>query len=193
VVIVGSNNKSVLANRIGTNGMDIHWGNAYYGITIGGSGNTVKGNEIAYNGANGGPDNGQAGVLVDGVAAIDNLISGNSIHDNDGPGIRLDNGGNHNLVAPVITSANCNQVQGTACANCSIEIYSDNDNEGRVYQGYFTTPPSGIFTWNGALFGPNATALAIGPGSSRDTSPFSAPFHVGVCKPLRIYLPLVVK
>jgi parallel beta-helix repeat protein len=193
VAIVSSNNNAVLVNHIGTNGMGVQWGNAYYGITVSGSANAIKGNEIAFNGTHGGIDNAQAGVLVDGVGAIDNMISSNSIHDNDGPGIQLANNANHNLATPIITSASCNLVQGTACANCSIEIYSDYDNEGRVYEGYFNTPPSGVFTWNGALFGPNTTALAIGPGSSKDTSTFSAPFHVGVCKPLRIFLPLVVK
>jgi len=193
VAIVGSNDNAVLANRIGTNGMDIHWGNAFYGVTVSGSRNSIKGNEIAYNGTNGGFDRAQAGVLVDGAASIDNMISGNSIYDNDGPGIRLANSANHNLAAPVITSAGCKMVQGTACANCLIEIYSDDDNEGRRYEGYFTTPPSGVITWNGALFGPNVTALAIGPGSSNDTSPFSAPIHVGVCRPILVYLPLVKK
>jgi hypothetical protein len=74
-----------------------------------------------------------------------------------------------------------------------IEVYSDADDEGRRYEGYFTTPPSGAFTWNGTPFGPNTTALAIGPGSSRDTSPFSAPFHVGACQTLPVYLPMVKK
>jgi hypothetical protein len=193
IAIVNSPNNAVLVNRIGTNGLNVHWGNAFYGVTVSGLGNSIKENEIAYNGTNGGLDNAQAGVLVDGAASIDNMITGNSIHDNDGPGIQLTNNANHNLAAPVITSASCSQVQGTACANCIIEIYSDYDNEGRVYEGSFTTPPSGVFTWNGAPFGPNTTAIAIGPGISRDTSPFSAPFHVGVCKPLRFFLPMLMK
>lgn len=193
VAIVGSNDNAVLANRIGTNGLDKHWGNAYYGITVSGSGNSIKGNEIAYNGTNGGLDKAQAGVLVDGAGSINNLISSDSIHDNDGPGIQLANNANHNLVAPHITSASCEQVQGTACANCLIEIYSDSDNEGQRKEGHFTTTPSGNFTWIGAPFGPNITALAIGPGSSNDTSPFSAPFHVGRCISLKIFLPMLIK
>lgn len=193
LAIVDSNDNAVLANHIGTNGMDIHWGNNYYGITVSGTGNSIKGNEIAYNGRNGGLDKAQAGVLVDGATSINNMITGNSIHDNDGPGIRLANNANHNLTAPVITSATCKQVVGTACGNCLIEIYSDYGNEGQRYEGYFTTPASGAFTWNGVLFGPNATALAIGPGSARDTSPFSAPWFVGICRPMRNYLPLGMK
>jgi parallel beta-helix repeat protein len=194
LAIVNSSNNAVLANRIGTNGAGINWGNAYYGIDIvNSSGNSVKGNQIAYNGTHGGMDNAQAGVHIDGIVSINNMVSGNSIHDNDGPGIKLTNEANHNLAAPVITDASCEQVQGTACANCLIEIYSDNDDEGRRYEGHFTTTPSGSFNWNGALFGPNTTALAIGPGSSNDTSPFSAPFNVGPCINYKIYLPISKK
>jgi parallel beta-helix repeat protein len=193
VAIVGSNNNVVWANHIGTNGSSTHWGNAFYGVSVSGSGNTLMENEIAYNGTDGGEDNAQAGVLVDGAGSTDNRITDNSIHDNDGPGIKLANNANHNLAAPVLTSANCSQVQGTACANCWIEFYSDSEDEGRVYEGHFTTPASGVFTWNGAPTGPNITALAIGPGSAGDTSPFSSPFHVGICHALWFYLPTVTK
>ena len=192
VAIVGSNNNVVVENYIGLNGKGIIWGNAFYGLTVSGSGNFIQENEIANNGTNGGTDGLQAGVWVDGAAAVNNLISQNKIHDNDGPGIKLTNNGNHNLAAPVITSAACNKVQGTACPNCSIEFYSDNDGEGRFYEGHFTTPAGGAFNWTGLPHGPNVTALAIGPGSSADTSPFSTPFFVGPCiLPVHVYLPLV--
>lgn len=193
IAIVSSPNNAVLVNRIGTNGLDIHWGNAFYGVTVSGAGNSIKENEIAYNGTNGGLDNAQAGVWVDGAGSTDNMITGNSIHDNDGPGIQLTNGANHDLAAPVITSASCSQVQGTACANCLVEIYSDYADEGQRYEGSLITPAGGAFTWNGAPYGPNVTALVIGPGSARDTSPFSAAIHVGICKPFQFFLPLLRK
>ena len=191
VAIVGSNDNAVLGNKIGTNGSGVNWGNAFYGVNIvDSSGTSVKSNQIAYNGTYNGNDDGEAGVLVDGSTAINNMISGNSIHDNDGPGIALQNGGNHSLAAPVITSATCNSVQGTACANCLVEIFSDNDGEGRVYEGYFTTDASGHFAWSGTLSGPNATATATGPGSAKDTSPFASPFE-NACN--KVFLPLVVR
>ena len=194
VAIVNSNNNAVLDNHIGTHGSATDWGNAYYGINIVNSAETsVKENEIAYNGSYGGMNEAQAGVLIDGGVSINNMISGNSIHDNDGPGIKLINNANHNLAAPVITSASCNQVTGTACANCWIEIYSDYADEGRRYEGHFTTPPSGVIAWTGLLAGPNVTALAIGPGTSKDTSPFSAPFNVGTCLINNIFLPVTMK
>jgi CSLREA domain-containing protein len=182
VAVVNSDDNAVLANYIGTNGAAVNWGNAYYGVdVVGSSGTSIEMNEIAYNGTHNGIDGAEAGVHVQGAAATDNLISGNSIHDSDGPGIELESGGNNSLAAPVITSAGCGSVQGTACANCLIEFYSDNANEGQVYEGHFTTPPSGAITWSGVVNGPWVTALAIGPGSSNDTSPFSIPFPVGAC------------
>lgn len=182
IAIVNSDDNAVLANYIGTNGAGVNWGNAFYGIdVVNSSGTSIKSNEIAYNGTDGGTNGAEAGVLIDGSTATGNMISGNSIHDNDGPGIKLDNGGNHNLAAPVITSADCGSVVGTACANCWIEFFSDNDDEGQVYEGYFTTDPGGNFSWSGTLNGPNVTATAMGPGSAKDTSPFSASFNVGAC------------
>jgi len=191
VAIVGSDDNAVLGNSIGTNGRGANWGNAFYGVhVVNSSGTSIRWNEIAYNGTHNGTDGAEAGVFIDGSTAVNNLISENSIHDNDGPGIKLANGGNHNLAPPTITSASCSSVQGTACPNCYIEIYSDNGDEGRIYEGHFTTDPSGNFSWKGTLHGPNATALAIGPGSAQDTSPFSAPF-TNACN--RIYLPLTMR
>jgi len=182
VAIVNSDDNAVLANYIGTNGAAVNWGNAYYGVdVVGSSGTSIKLNEIAYNGTHNGEDGAEAGVHVQGAGATGNMISGNSIHDNDGPGIELEAGANNNLAAPVVTSAGCGSVQGAACANCWIEFYSDNDDEGRVYEGHFTTPPSGAINWSGTVNGPWVTALAIGPGGSKDTSPFSTPFYVGPC------------
>jgi parallel beta-helix repeat protein len=182
VAIVNSDDNNVMSNYIGTNGAGVDWGNAFYGVdVVNSSGNSIRENEIAYNGTAHGVDGAEAGVRVSGAAATDNMISRNSIHDNDGPGIELVSGANNSLAAPVITSAACGSVQGTACANCWIEFYSDSDDEGRVYEGHFTTPPSGAITWSGTVNGPWLTALAIGPESAKDTSPFSMPYYAGSC------------
>jgi CSLREA domain-containing protein len=176
VVIVNSDNNAVLANRIGTDGASISWGNQFFGIDIvEGSANAVTFNHIANNGVN----SGQAGVHVDGLAATSNIISQNSIHDNGGAGIELANGGNNNLAAPVITQASCHGpvVGTTTCWNCQVEIFSDDVDEGRVYEGYFTTDPSGGFSWNGNPSGPYVTATAT--DQNNNTSPFSAAFDVG--------------
>jgi len=54
---------------------------------VGGTGNVITLNEIAYNDTHNGADSAEAGVYVGGAAALGNTISANSIHDNDGPGI----------------------------------------------------------------------------------------------------------
>jgi hypothetical protein len=92
-------------------------------------------------------------------------------------------GSNGGLTAPTITNASCSLVQGTTspvCANCLIEFFSDSADEGRVYEGYFTTPPDGTFTWNGVLNGPKVTVTAR-RNATGDTSPFSAAVDVGTC------------
>ncbi len=193
IAIVASNDNVVQYNYIGTNGHGLNWGNAFYGITTSGLRNSIKENEIAYNGTHGGIDGGEAGVWVDGATTVDNMVTGNSIHDNDGPGITLTNSANHNLAAPTITNASCKEVQGTACANCLVEIYSGHDEEGKFYEGFYNTPSSGAISWTGSLHGPNVTALVIGPGAAKDTSMFSTPFPVGACLTSRVYVPMVVR
>jgi parallel beta-helix repeat protein len=181
IAIVNSDDNLVLCNHIGTDGADVNWGNSYYGVVVGGSGNGIGANEIAYNGTHNGTDNGQAGVLVDGASAIANTITTNSIHDNDGPGIELVNGGNHGLGAPTINQASCQgPVIGTSCAGCTVEIFSDNADEGRVYEGSTTADATtGAFSWSGMVNGPNVTATSTHPVGH--TSSFATPFNVGTC------------
>jgi titin len=93
----------VQGNFIGTDGSGTAaLGNAGDGVHISGSNNQViggeaagAGNTIAFNGGD--------GVLVDGGTG--NAIQGNAIFANDGRGIELLNGGNHDQQAPVLTSA----------------------------------------------------------------------------------------
>jgi parallel beta-helix repeat protein len=177
VAIVNSHDNVVFYNYVGTQKDDLTWGNEYYGVHIVNStGNFIGGNEIAYNGSNGG----QAGLQVDGGLA-GNPLHTNSIHDNGGPGIELVNGGNLHLGAPSITQASCQgPVTGNTCPGCQVEIFSDFADEGRIYEGSTTSDANtGFFSWSGTVNGPNVTATAT---TSTDlTSPFSAPFTVGEC------------
>jgi len=182
IAIVDSDDNRVQFNRIGTDGADIiHWGNSYYGIAVvGGTGNYLTLNEIAHNGTHGGTDDAEAGVQVRGAAALGNTISANSIHDNDGPGIKLVEEGNLGAVPPTITAANCRGgVTGFACAGCTVEIYSDGGDEGRIYEDTTVAEPEGYFSWGGMVNGPYVTATATDGNDS--TSAFSVPFHVGTC------------
>jgi hypothetical protein len=133
--------------------------------TIGGTG-AGEGNLIAYN-----EDD---GVWVYGADATGNTIRGNSIHSNGDMGIVNSNGGNAQLAPPVITGFG--SVMGTACVNCTVDIYSDDEDEGRVYEGSTTANGAGDWSFAGSLDGPNITATAT--DSDGNTSEFSAPVTV---------------
>ena len=136
-------------------------------------GGTAEGqaNLIAFNGGD--------GVEVSGdYGAKHNTITRNRIHSNTGKGIALPSGGNEGLAAPVITTASATQVSGTACSNCTIEVFSDANDEGAFYEGTITANSSGnwTFTKAGGLTGPYVTATAT--DANGNTSEFSAPVSV---------------
>lgn len=189
LAISGSHNNSVAYNYIGTDGANRHWGNVYYGAhLVNGAGNGFYFNEIAYNGSTvNGP-----GVLIDGSGATGNTVRGNSIHNNGGVGIDLVNGGNTGLASPVIGSASCQgPVQGTACPNCTVEIFSDLAEEGRYFEDTVTADVTGLFVWNGTPAGPHVTATSTDP--SGNTSSFSAAVDIGVCFRYNVFLPLLLR
>jgi CSLREA domain-containing protein len=138
---------------------------------IGGAGGG-EANLIAFNGGDGVQVSAQFG------AAVHNTISRNRIHSNMGKGIALLSGGNEGLAAPVITTANATQVSGTACSNCTIEVFSDAVDQGAIYEGTTTANASGNWTLTkpGGLTGPYATATAT--DADGNTSEFSAPVSV---------------
>ncbi len=167
----------VQANYIGTDATGtVDLGNTPHGIRIwGGSNNTIGGtvraaaNTIAFNGGD--------GVRVDGASTTGNTIRGNSIHSNGGNGI-----GNTTVGAtlpPVVTAAGRGAASGTACANCTVAVHSDDADEGRIYHGSDTADGSGNWSFSGAVIGPNVTATATDSSGNGNTSEFSAPFQVG--------------
>jgi parallel beta-helix repeat protein len=181
VAVVRSDSNLIYDNTIGTDGTHT-FGNAFYGIhVLDGENNTIGRNTIAYNGIH----NSEAGVRIEGTMLIvggtppGNYISQNSIFQNGGLGIELAGSGNNNQAAPTITLATCQQVTGTACPNCHIEIFSDSADEGKIYEGFVTVSASGAFSWSGKLHGPNVTATA--EDGSSNTSAFSASYPVGTC------------
>jgi parallel beta-helix repeat protein len=154
------------------------------GVRVWGPSNTLggpypeDGNVIAHNG--------NVGVQI--WACPHNTIRRNAIYANAGAGIYLVNGGNDLLPAPIITAVDLSGVTGTACPGCIVELFSDEEDEGRLYEGTTVAGTGGDWTWNGRPSGPFVTATATdGPGN---TSAFSAPQGL----PQRqVYLPLVVK
>ena len=117
------------------------------------------------------------GISVDDPTAFSNIITENSIHDNDGFGVQLSNGGNAELPAPVITAADASGANGTACGSCSIEVFSDGEDEGETYEGRVMADAGGNWAFSGSLGGPNVTATAM-DSTLFNTSGFSVPFVI---------------
>lgn len=165
--IFGSDNV-VSGNLIGTDvsGL-VGMGNADVGVYVSdGSGNCIgPDNIIAHNGG--------FGVEIYGVSATGNTITQNSTSQNAEGGIRLTAGGNAGLAAPAITACSDTSVSGTAPATCTVEIFSDLADEGKVYEGTTTSGGSGGFTFTkpGGLTGPFITVTAT--DSAGNTSEFS--------------------
>jgi hypothetical protein len=141
-------------NRIGIGPQGQAMGNTYHGVAIVESPlNTLTANQIA--------NNQQAGVHLDGATAVGNAAWQNSIHDNDGPGIALANSANHDLAAPTITSATCPTIRGIgAPSNGIVQVFSDNADEGAIYEGRTVADANGTWLLATKWTGPHLTATA---------------------------------
>jgi hypothetical protein len=171
---------TIHGNAIGSDpaGNAVLTGGAGTGIVIRQSGlNTIgPDNVIAHNGA--------TGIAISGGDSAGNQITQNSIHDNGGTGdaqvalgIGLWEGGNQDLAAPHLLDFNLEtgELTGLACAGCTVEVFSDNGEEGALYEGALNTGADGVFVLNkGAPFsGPRLTATST--DANGNTSQFSVP------------------
>jgi parallel beta-helix repeat protein len=173
ITCCGTSNNVFKGNLIGTDALGASaLPNGTRGVFISGVRDNIiggaapgEGNLIAYNTMD--------GVYVYGDAT-GNRIRGNSIHSNGGKGIELFAGGNTELAPPAITGFG--SLMGTACAGCTVDIYSDDEDEGRVYEGSTTASGSGNWSFGGSLDGPNVTATAT--DAAGNTSEFSVPVAI---------------
>jgi parallel beta-helix repeat protein len=192
--------------------------NARSGICVAGASARIRYNQIYKNGgfADGGSEcNIQGGVVITGTAkteilsntiqsnigagitvraGAENRILSNSISNNSMVGIQLLEGGNQDIAAPKITRAITTTVIGTSCPRCYVQIFADDDDEGRQLLTATTALTSGTFVailQPGMLGLPHVTATST--DSSGNTSPFAAPVAVGPKPPASkfIYLPLI--
>jgi hypothetical protein len=114
-------------------------GNVQSGIRVAGSkvliGGAAGGNTIASNKGD--------GVLITGNTAMDNSVLSNSIYGNGGLGIRLADGSNEGIPAPVLTDARI--IGGT-----SLQISGTMQSGGRPYRiQFFRNQPEDASTANG--------------------------------------------
>ena len=173
IAIVDSINAQVVGNLIGVaadgstplpnlgNGVQMH--QASSNNTVGGA-SAEAGNVIAFNGLD--------GVLVDADIGFvrSNTVRGNSIYANGERGIALLDDANDRLDPPIIEGIN--PVSGTACSPCIVEIFSDDGDQGRVFEGTAFSA-TGTWTFEGTPIGPHVTATNT--DTSNNTSEFSAP------------------
>jgi hypothetical protein len=104
-----------------------------------------------------------------------NTLRANAVTSNPAAGIQLGNGGNQMRAAPVITSCSKNNVSGTACTGCLVDIFSDMNDQGAIYEGSAMADSSGVFTFSvgTAMGGSKITTTAT--DSQGNSSGFSAP------------------
>lgn len=162
----------ITANIIGTNASGaIPLGNRTAGVLVDRTSYNVIGpdNVIAYN-------TGEGIMFWDNTSF--NTVTQNSIHDNGGQGIGSQSFSsilNTRLAPPLIFEFDllAGSVEGWACANCTIEIFSDNSDEGAVYEGRAVAENTGafIFTKGSAFNGPRLTLTAT--DADGNTSGFS--------------------
>ena len=143
-------------------------GNNYAGIMLsyGAQDNTIgPGNMITTN---------MYGISFRADSTIRNTITQNSITGNDDTGFDFYDTGTSELSRPTITSVSVLSVHGTAVPNATVEIFSDPEDEGQIYEGTTTADVSGNFTWIGTVSGPNVTATAT--DETGNTSGFSSAY-----------------
>ncbi|NWF88488.1 MAG: T9SS type A sorting domain-containing protein [Ignavibacteriaceae bacterium] len=120
--------------------------------------------------------NDQCGIYID--TSLSNSLNRNSISKNGGKGIETINGGNKDIVPPLILSASPSIVTGTSSPGCIIEIFSDDEDEGRYFLGSTTADSSGNFALTITEPIPLSHVTATCTDAEGNTSEFSAPFIV---------------
>jgi len=150
----------------------------------GGPGNRSSGIWVAEGGKENmiGPDNivaenGKCGIEVQGSDSFGNILTQNSVHDNDEAGICLLGGGNTSIAAPVIFDFDSSGglVSGTTCPDCTVEVFSDTGDEGAAYEGQVVADSNGAFTFNKGVAFINANITSTTTDADGNTSGFSRP------------------
>ncbi|MBM3126572.1 MAG: hypothetical protein FJZ87_16130, partial [Chloroflexi bacterium] len=161
---------------IGPEGDDLNQTSVGIWIEGGAAFNTIgPRNVIAYN--------------TDGIAIVDsdsigNTMTANSIYDNERTGISLQDsidrpGGNRKLAPPCLVDFDLTDgfAAGVACPGCTVEIFSDDADQGRVFEGTALADDRGNFSYlkNDPFTGPHLSATATDIDGS--TSGFSNPTY----------------
>jgi hypothetical protein len=120
-----------------------------------------------------------------------NTLRQNSIYSNSQttvqPAILLQDGGNDNLAAPLLT-LNSTGLTGTTCLSCTVEFFFDEANEGRVYMGSATADASGVFSHPQVCPLPythlTATTIDLAGNTSAFATPHIIPWDCSTANPV---------
>ena len=105
-----------------------------------------------------------------------NTITQNAIYGNYADGIRVDNGANGALSHPAISKVTPTSVEGIApVAGARIEIFSDEGEQGRVFEGVTVADDSGAFSFTKHEGFNDARLTATATDSHGNSSEFSIP------------------
>ena len=176
----GTDHNAVVGNYIGTDASGATpLGNTWTGLYIadGASDNLIggatlaEGNLIAHNG--------EYGLFTWGENTLRNTFSHNRIYGNGTQGIELTDGGNLELFAPMLIEVTPDAVSGLAVPGSTVEVFTDDGDQGRTFEGSATADGSGSFS----LTQPGGFALAHVTATTTDaegnTSEFSAAYAPG--------------
>ncbi|MFH1526738.1 MAG: T9SS type A sorting domain-containing protein, partial [Bacteroidota bacterium] len=176
----GTDSNTVSGNYIGTSvsGYDsIPNGGNGISIIDGASNNIIGGdgidsaNTIAFNNAN--------GVIIANSGSNFNRVSHNSIFSNVNLGIDLQSSANNNISKPVISSISNSIVTGTASPNASVEIFTDTEEEGKIFIDTAKADVSGNFFKQLDLSSiPDNFNITATQTSNNNTSEFSTPIGI---------------
>jgi len=174
IYLYDSNQNTVSYNLIGTNGeFDPGLGNQSDGVSLSYSaGNVLEGNLICNNGAD--------GVRQEGESAVHNRITLNSIWNNAGRGIHNTFSAAEGISAPQIMEIAPDIVNGLAAPGHRIEIYTDDDGQGKIYLASVEADASGEFSFNPSGQDLLSHFTAVAMNDSGSTSEFSLPVKTDV-------------
>ena len=181
----GAEHTVIIGNYVGTDATGtLHLGNTCCGIFISSYAKHNQigpGNVVAYHNGN--------GIVVEGEGTDGITIRRNSIHSNTYYGIENIRGGNNELTPPILVTVTTASISGNTCPGCTVEVFSDAEDEGRVYEGTTIADSTGhwLLIADHSLSGPHVTATAT--DEDGNTSEFSTPWIVWG----RVYLPVIRK
>ena len=122
--------------------------------------------------------NGSEGVKVEGAGCSGIEITQNSIHTHTVMTHTVKGIVYSCFTAPNLTASSLTMVTGTTAPNARVEFFSDDYNEGRVYEGFTVADSLGNFAFSqpSGFTGPNVTATST--TVTNNTSEFSQPLHL---------------